>query len=137
MTRLRSLILGTRGTATVEFALILPIFLLLVFGVVELGSAWYQKQMLVNASREGARMGSLLNDPSNSSALVQSTVTGYLHSAGYPGAFNITSSGIDGNPGDQVQVTVTSTYQLPVLHRLIPGSLSSVTLKGVTVMRHE
>ena len=137
MNRLLSLLRTNRGTAAVEFAVILPVFLMLVFGVVELGSAWYRKQMLVNASRVGARMGSLLNDTSNSSAQVQAAVTQYLQTAGYPGAFTVAATGIDGNAGDQVQVTVTSNYQLPVLGRLVPGSASSVALKGVTVMRHE
>ncbi|MBI4797736.1 MAG: pilus assembly protein [Desulfarculus sp.] len=137
MNRLARLLKGSRATAAVEFALFLPVFLVMIFGIVELGSAWYQKQMLVNASREGARLGSLLNDPSNSSAQVTATVTNYLQASGYPGAFQVVSTGTDGNPGDQVQVTVTSQYQLPVLARLVPGSLASVTLRGVTVMRHE
>jgi len=137
MSRLMRLLRQSRATAAVEFALILPVFLMLIFGVVELGSAWYQKQMLVSASRVGARMGSLLNDPTNSSAQVQSTVTQYLQLSGFPGVFIVTSSGTEGNSGDPVQVTITSDYQLPVLSRLVPGVLSSVTLKGVTVMRHE
>jgi Flp pilus assembly protein TadG len=137
MNRLLRLLRTNGGTAAVEFAVILPVFLMLVFGVVELGSAWYRKQMLVNASRVGARMGSLLNDTSNSSAQVQSAVTQYLQTSGYPGAFTITATGIDGNAGDPVQVTVTSNYDLPVLGRLVPGALSNVALKGVTVMRHE
>ncbi len=138
MNRLSRLLRATRGTAAVEFALVLPMFLMLVFGVVELGTAWYQKQMLVNASRVGARMGSLLNDTTtNTAAQVKTAVTQYLQTAGYPGAFTVTTSGVDGNAGDQVQVTVTSNFQLPVLGNLIPGSLSSVTLQGVTVMRHE
>ncbi|MFH1035588.1 MAG: TadE/TadG family type IV pilus assembly protein [Pseudomonadota bacterium] len=128
---------GDRATAAVEFALILPVFLMLVFGVVELGSAWYQKQMLVSASRVGARMGSMLNDPSNSAAQVQTAVSQYLQQAGYPSVFNVASSGTEGNAGDPVQVTVSSNYQFPVLSRIIPDSVANVTLKGVTVMRHE
>jgi hypothetical protein len=93
--------------------------------------------MLVSASREGARMGSLLNDPSNSAAQVQSAVSQYLQTSGFPADFQVTSSGTDGEPGSQVQVTVTSDFQLPVLARLIPGTQASVTLRGVTVMRHE
>ena len=122
MSRLSRIMGENRGSVAVEFALFLPFLLMLVFGVVELGSAWYQKQMLVNASRVGARMGSLLNDTTtNTAAQVKTAVTQYLQTAGYPGAFTVTTSGVDGNAGDQVQVTVTSNFQLPVLGNLIPG----------------
>ncbi len=43
------------GVAAVEFALVVPVFLLLVFGIIEFGRAIMVQQILVNASREGAR----------------------------------------------------------------------------------
>jgi Flp pilus assembly protein TadG len=113
------------------------IFLLLLFAVIEMGSAWYYKQMLVSASREGARMGSLLNDTTNGSAQVVSTVTSYLGQSGFPGTPTITVSGVDGSAGTTVSVTASSVYQMPVLSRLVSGSFASMTLSGTTVMRHE
>jgi Flp pilus assembly protein TadG len=56
----RSLHAKTRsGVAAVEFALVVPIFLLLVFGIIEFGRALMVQQVLVNASREGARQAVL------------------------------------------------------------------------------
>lgn len=46
-----------RGAALVEFALVFPILLLLLMGIVEFGLLFYNKQVLTNASREGARAG--------------------------------------------------------------------------------
>ena len=46
---------GERGAAAVEFALILPILLTLVFGIVEFGWAFGQQVSLGNAAREAAR----------------------------------------------------------------------------------
>ncbi len=46
-----------RGATTMEFALILPIFIALVFGIIEFGHAWYIYHAVTNASREGARLG--------------------------------------------------------------------------------
>ena len=46
-----------RGAAAVEFAIVLPILLLLFAGVTEFGIMYYNKQVLTNASREGARAG--------------------------------------------------------------------------------
>lgn len=41
----------------VEFALILPLFLLLIFGMIEFGFIFFNMQVLTNAAREGARYG--------------------------------------------------------------------------------
>ena len=43
------------GQALAEMALILPILLLLVFGLIEFGTAWRDYQVITNAAREGAR----------------------------------------------------------------------------------
>jgi Flp pilus assembly protein TadG len=44
-----------RGVAAVEFAVIAPLFFLLVFGMIEFGRAVMVQQIITNASREGAR----------------------------------------------------------------------------------
>jgi Flp pilus assembly protein TadG len=46
-----------RGGALIEFAIVLPLLLLLVGGIVDFGILFYNKQVLTNASREGARAG--------------------------------------------------------------------------------
>lgn len=46
---------GQRGATTLEFALILPFFLLVVFMIIELGLAFVAQTMLDNAARDGAR----------------------------------------------------------------------------------
>jgi Flp pilus assembly protein TadG len=43
------------GQALVEFALLLPVLLLLIIGIVEFGRAWNIKQVINDAAREGAR----------------------------------------------------------------------------------
>lgn len=43
------------GQSTVEFALVLPILLMLIFGMMDFGWLFYNKVMINNASREGAR----------------------------------------------------------------------------------
>jgi Flp pilus assembly protein TadG len=45
------------GAVALEFALILPVFLLLLCGVIEFGIALYDKAVITNASREAARAG--------------------------------------------------------------------------------
>lgn len=45
------------GAAVLEFLIVLPILLLFLFGGIEFGAVFYNKQVLTNASREGARAG--------------------------------------------------------------------------------
>jgi len=59
----------------VEFAIILPILLLLVFGIIDFGHAWYMDHLLSNASREGARYGTRYVTDVNSHRLLPTTLT--------------------------------------------------------------
>ena len=52
--------MNERGQAIVEFALLLPLLLLLVFGVVELATAYGEALTISAATREGARVGGAL-----------------------------------------------------------------------------
>ena len=56
-----------RGQALVEFAIILPVFFLVVAGMFDFGLGIYSDLTLVNAAREGARLGVI--DPGNTSAV--------------------------------------------------------------------
>jgi hypothetical protein len=44
-----------RGVVTVEFAVLLPLLVVFLVGIVEFGHVWYLRHALTNASREGAR----------------------------------------------------------------------------------
>jgi Flp pilus assembly protein TadG len=67
-----------RGAAAVEFALVAPVFLLLVFGLIELGRMVMVQQALTNAAREGCRTATLATTQSNSE--VESTIRNFLNS---------------------------------------------------------
>ncbi len=47
------------GAAAVEFAIVSPLFILLTLGLIEVGRVVMVKQLVINASREGARLASL------------------------------------------------------------------------------
>jgi Flp pilus assembly protein TadG len=55
MTFIRHRISREEGVAAVEFALILPVLALMLFGVLEFGRVWSQYQVFQGAAREGAR----------------------------------------------------------------------------------
>ena len=54
-------IASERGQALVEFLVALPVLLLLVFGIIEMGAAWRTYQVTTNTAREGARLTVLPN----------------------------------------------------------------------------
>ena len=67
-----------RGAATVEFAIIAIILFLFVFGIIEFGILIFDKHILTNASREGARAGIVMTEgPRVSDAEIQNIVKGY------------------------------------------------------------
>jgi len=74
---------GMRGQSVLELALILPILLMLVFGIAEFGRAWMTLNVLTGAVREGARIASVTPDiyDNQSQILVQRVVEQYLATA--------------------------------------------------------
>ena len=72
MTRMRHPIKREDGVAAVEFALILPVLFLILFGVLEFGRVWSQYQLFQGAAREGARCASVA---STSTCVVQTRIS--------------------------------------------------------------
>ena len=60
-----------KGAQAVEFALVLPFFILILFAVLDFGILVYNKAIITNASREGARSGALLSGTWDSTAVQQ------------------------------------------------------------------
>ena len=72
-----------KGAAVVEFALLSLLLLVFVFGIIEFGFIWLQSHYIANAAREGARVGSKLEDPTTGDDLqtVKDAITAYLKGA--------------------------------------------------------
>ena len=60
------------GAAMVEFALILPLLLLLVFGAVNFGALMFDQSVITNAAREGARWAAVHSSPASGSSCTNS-----------------------------------------------------------------
>ncbi len=125
------------GTAAVEFALLLPLLVLLLFGIVEFGLALYRHQVLATASREGARAGIRQTVPSPTVAEIERVARNVLTQAGVAGAAVVAVTGAGGASGTDLTVTVETPYRFFVLPNTVPGLSGPVILRSRTVMKHE
>lgn len=66
-----------RGAALVEFALCLPLLLVVIAGIVDFGFVFQRYEVITNAAREGARLASLPQYQGND-ALIQDRVRSYV-----------------------------------------------------------
>lgn len=121
-----------KGASVVEFALVLPLLLLLVFGIMEMGWLFAQQVEVRNAAREGARMAVVdypLPGSGDSSAIVDAVCTRASLSADR--AFvSIRDTG-----NDSAEVLVSQDYAS--LTGFLPYLNNNVTIRSTVEMRIE
>ena len=100
------------GQAIVEFALVAPIFLLLVFGVVEFGRAWNVYQTLTDAAREGARTAVVANSPVTLDTVAYRINTNLFAAGLDTASATKTVTGFRAGTGTPATVTISYPYQL-------------------------
>lgn len=115
------------GQALVEFALVLPILLSLLTGIVDVGFLYNHQLILTNAAREGARLGSVGQDATT----IQNAVLNYLQNSAYTPMPSSGAVAVDLSNG-QASVTISST--VPFLFAI---SGPPVALQAATKMRLE
>lgn len=129
------------GQDLVEYALVLPLFLLLVLSVVEFGILFYQYSVVVNAAKEGARAGVVMD----SSACDRACLTGRVNAA-------VTGmmTGVDpdklkvkpdfltcaNGPCVRVKVTYKTSFATKLLIDAVGGN-GDVTLESTATMQRE
>jgi Flp pilus assembly protein TadG len=154
------------GNAALEFAIVLPILMLLVFGIIDFGHAWYMDHLLSNASREGARYGTRYSTsgpdpqdrylPTNLTPSISNYILNTSSQNGGDGGCGLTQLlPADANPqvtlsgpattvtdptqlaGKDLTVTITARKTWFVIGRLLPGLGSYKTLQVSTTMKCE
>lgn len=120
-----------RGNMSLEMALLMPMFLFLLFISMEMGRALWVKHVLTEAAAEGARMA-ILHEPTD--AQVSDAVRAILASQGVDQPAQITiGARVAGEP---VDVTVRADVDLLVLPDGLASMLGSPTLTGASRMTH-
>ena len=137
------------GAAMVEFAIGCSVLIMLVLGIIEFGFLWYQKQVITNASREGARYGVTYTTDSNGARITPTNITtpytitqvveNYCTNRIPTGSWSTALSGAGlttGTHGSPIIVTVTCTNQMDLLSGFIP-SLRNISFTAQTTMNCE
>ena len=123
-----------RGVAATEFAIVAPLFLLLVIGILELGRAMMVQQVLINASRVGARQAIILGA---TTAEVQAAVAEYAASVAVPSVtVSVTPDPAAAKAGDVIAVTTSVPFH-DVSWLASPWFLNGKTLTANSQMRKE
>lgn len=126
------------GQAVVEFALIVPVLMLLVVGIFEFGRAWNAHQAVTDAAREGARIA-VIADPTITEDSVRKVVRNALSAVALDANLAVIQlTGVDDPTGEPARVEVKYPYQLSMLKVLGgTGGGGAVTLGTAFVMRNE
>jgi len=127
--RRHRIIKSEKGASAVEFALILPILIILVFGIVEFGIAFNNYITITHAAREGARIAAVdLNNPDLKNIIIERAFPVQITET------DIVISTPEGtNIGDPVEVEIT--YNISITIPLV-GSWD-IPLKNKAIMRLE
>jgi Flp pilus assembly protein TadG len=99
---------GEKGQALVEFTLLVPIFLLLLFAIVDFGMGFHAWITVTNSAREGARLGAV-------SAAQTDIMDRVYQTADLPNEstqMTVTVTNAQGSPGTSVVVAVDYDYDL-------------------------
>ena len=134
---------GQRGAAVVEFALILPILLVLLVGTVDASLALYDKAVITNASREGARAGIVARSPPVTPEEIVAVVNRYA----LPALVSLGASSAEpkvdvktittANNDPALQVSVSYDFQGIGLGSLLQSLGRPMKLQASTVMVYE
>ncbi|MFS0775391.1 TadE family protein [Neobacillus sp. 3P2-tot-E-2] len=117
-----------RGQSLVEFALIVPVLIFLLIGIIDFGRVLHAYLTIDHAGREAARTASIGKDE----ATIKSKAVSQGSSIGLTTGQVIVTTGSSGT-----EATITITYPITFLTPIIGSVVGPLTLTDTTVMRVE
>lgn len=131
------------GAAAVEMALVLPVFITVILGMIELGRGIMVAQLLTNAAREAAR-SAIIDGSTNSSvsAVAQNSMASAANISASDVTVTITTSTSGGgnsvaNAQPQDLITVNLSLPFSKVSWLPPKYMAGKNLTAMSAMRHE
>ena len=124
-----------RGTSAVEFALVMPIFVLIIIGVLEISRAIWIHGTVAHAAREGTRYA-MVRGAENKEPVTAADVQSYVQAkAGYGTSTQVTTTwNPDNKPGSIVQVNVQ--YEFKSLASILPIGPLALSSSSRMVIAH-
>ena len=126
-----------RGASLVEFAVVLPLFITLIFGTMEAGWLFAQQVEIRNAAREGARLAVV---DWGSAAAVAAETCNRADLSGAGATITVTPSNTldsEFDPASPESVTVSLTKNYESLTGLLDFAFGAVTMSASAEMRTE
>ncbi|MBB0991496.1 pilus assembly protein [Dietzia sp. SLG510A3-30A2] len=121
-----------RGSAAVEFALVLPILLLLAIGILEFGRAYHVQTTLSNAARDGVRVMALQDSATAARATAADSAPSLTLTL-TDAMIDVTPSSCSSATTAPGQVSVTISYPFALVSGFLP--IDDLTLTGRGTMR--
>ena len=121
MAGVRAKIASARGQTIVEFALIAPVFFILLFGIIDFGLMLNHRITLEHAVREGARYGMVTAD----CAAIQQRTADRAGDIITTSDVTVSYSSDPAMPGDTVKVSAPFEWQFPLMSRFGVGSIDT------------
>ena len=135
----KSIFFNQKGATAVEFAIVLSLLITLIFGIIEFGLFIFNRQVITNAAREGARAGIIARRPRLSDNEIKAKVREYAED-------HLVTFGDDALTDDDIfisapcttfqcdlGVTVDYTYEFLFLFNLV----GDIDLRATSVMKME
>ena len=139
MRRLRMAWRADSGQALVEFAMVLPLLLILVIGLAEFSRAWNTKQVITDAAREGLRSSVVANPGFSSGDVVGLVNQALIRATIDPARADVTVEGFRAGTGTPARIQIDYRYDFGFFGPLIGWAAEDRTLVLSTsfVMRNE
>jgi Flp pilus assembly protein TadG len=118
-----------RGAAAVEFALLLPVVLLIIFAIIDFGRMLNAQITLTEAAREGARAAALVKPGGQAAGIARAN-----QAASSIGTINPTVVDCSDPSRDNATTNITYTFKFVTPLGMLIGAGGTVTLKGQGVM---
>jgi Flp pilus assembly protein TadG len=134
----RRRLLCERGQALAEFALVLPLILFFIAGIINFGRAWNVKQAVTDAAREGARYAVIQDNTIQTTDDVKAKIEERLALASIDSS-TIEFSGDFHVPNSETTVTVSTQQDMGLIGVLMhwAGAPSVITISTQATMRSE
>ncbi len=127
-----------RGSAILEFALLLSLLMMLFIGILELGRAWFSYSLLTHAVREAARRASIKPALAPNDAEILSRIDAILRQGGLtPAGTPRVTFTTPLQTGQLLSVSAQVNFS-PVIGMIFPnGGRAAIPLKAEVITRYE